>query len=46
MTQAEKEKEKGATQEELFGLNKGRHADIQILHIQTNKRAKREAVAT
>ena len=41
MTQADREREKGARQHAgggaLFGLNKGRHADIQIPHTHTSQ---------
>ena len=44
MTQADREREKGARQHAgggaLFGLNKGRHADIQIPHTHKPARGK------
>ena len=43
MTQADREREKGARQHAggaLFGLNKGRHADIQIPHTHKPAREK------
>ena len=44
MTQADREREKGARQHAggaLFGLNKGRHADIQIPHTHTSQQEKK-----
>ena len=46
MTQADREREKGARQHAgggaLFGLNKGRHADIQIPHTHTSQQEDKE----